>query len=52
MLPEFKPTLQVTARLSVAVIFPFPPPTTLFLETMETIAPKEATGHRLFQDQL
>ena len=44
LLPEFKPTLRVTARLSATVHFPFLPPTTLLLKMVETIAPREAMG--------
>jgi hypothetical protein len=44
LLPEFKPNLRVTARLSATALFPFLPPTTLLLEMVETIAPKEAMG--------
>jgi len=50
--PEFKPTLRVTARLSVTPVFPFPAPTILFLETVEITALKESTGRRPLQGGL
>jgi hypothetical protein len=45
---EFNSTLGITARLSVTPVFPFPPATTPFLETVET-ALKEPMGRRLIQ---